>query len=57
MVGASSPQEDSQTPLRRVTEMLASACLLVWFAAISYHFYTKLGILDLVAQLLGMGER
>ena len=46
---------DSGSPKRRASEGVASVVLLLWIVALLYHFYTKMGFMTLVAELLGRG--
>ena len=38
-------------------QTVASIVLLLWMVGILYHFYTKMGFLTLVADLIGGGGR
>ena len=42
---------------RRTAEAVASVGLLLWVVGILYHFYTKMGFLTLIADLIGGGGR
>ena len=47
---------ESMSSIRVVAESVASACLVLWFLFILYHYYVTMGFPSLVNAVIGRGE-